>query len=301
MRGDVTLGATPVPWAFRFTVSEQSPVPYSIPARPRYRHPLRGAALPLPARPHAAHGHRHHRRAGRVAGGLMLTPYNGPGQNGPMIMDGLAARLVQTDPGGSERPTSRSRRSPAARPHLVAGLHPAPGVRPGRGDHRQHELPDGRHRPRRQRLHRRPARLQAPPQRHRVHHRLRPDPLQPHLGGRAGRRCGDRQHLPGDRPPHRPRPQGMAPLDDVPLANSVCPRPRLTTVWPFDYFHLNSIDVPPPTAAAALLAQHLGAVRHQPGDRAGEWEVGGKDSTSNRGPGTETNFQHDATRCPTER
>lgn len=87
-------------------------------------------------------------------------------------------------------------------------------------------------------------------------------------------------------------------LDHVRLTDShVSPRPG-SRVEPFDFFHVNSIDVEQNgdllvdarnTWAAYDLDPHTGQIR---------WQLGGKHSSFKLGPGTATAYQHDARQQP---
>jgi hypothetical protein len=83
-------------------------------------------------------------------------------------------------------------------------------------------------------------------------------------------------------------------LDHVPLASSYATATSTSRAEPFDYFHINSIDVGHEgdllvdarnTWAAYDVDAKTGQVR---------WELGGKHSSFKLGPGTVTAWQHDA-------
>ncbi len=87
-------------------------------------------------------------------------------------------------------------------------------------------------------------------------------------------------------------------LDHVPLANSYSSAAPTSRSEPFDYFHINSIDVEHDgdllvssrnTWAAYDVDAKTGQVR---------WELGGKHSSFKMGPGTATAWQHDARQQP---
>ena len=97
----------------------------------------------------------------QTPGDLFLAPYAGPGQYGPMILDGNGKLLWFKPPSGRSArggPARPGIRRPAG-PDLVAG--PADrrwASRQRRGDHQQ-LLPGNRRRPRRQRIRAGPARV----------------------------------------------------------------------------------------------------------------------------------------------
>ena len=83
-------------------------------------------------------------------------------------------------------------------------------------------------------------------------------------------------------------------LDHVPLQNSYSSAAPTSRSEPFDYFHINSIDVEQDgdllvdsrnTWAAYDVDAKTGQVR---------WELGGKHSSFKLGPGASTAWQHDA-------
>ena len=83
-------------------------------------------------------------------------------------------------------------------------------------------------------------------------------------------------------------------LDHVALASSYSPPAGSSTRWPFDFFHLNSINLDPDgsllissrnTWAAYDIDAHTGQVL---------WALGGKHSSFSEGRGAATAFQHDA-------
>jgi hypothetical protein len=87
-------------------------------------------------------------------------------------------------------------------------------------------------------------------------------------------------------------------LDHVPLTNSYSSAAPTTRAEPFDYFHINSVDVTQDgdllvgsrnTWAAYDLNPKTGQVR---------WELGGKDSSFRLEPGAATAWQHDPIQQP---
>jgi hypothetical protein len=87
-------------------------------------------------------------------------------------------------------------------------------------------------------------------------------------------------------------------LDHVALSDSYASGLRASRVTPFDYFHINAIDVQPGgellvdarnTWAAYDIDRRSGQVR---------WELGGKHSSYRMGAGTRIAWQHDARRQP---
>jgi hypothetical protein len=83
-------------------------------------------------------------------------------------------------------------------------------------------------------------------------------------------------------------------LDHVPLADSYASAKHASRTTPFDFFHINAVDVEQDgellvdarnTWAAYDIDAHSGQVR---------WQLGGKHSSFAMGPGTRTAWQHDA-------
>ena len=71
------------------------------------------------------------------------------------------------------------------------------------------------------------------------------DPIDCNLSSLGGpeRRRGDRQHLPGNRPARRASCAGNGTASTTSASRTPTARPTSSsTDWPFDYFHLNSID-----------------------------------------------------------
>lgn len=88
------------------------------------------------------------------------------------------------------------------------------------------------------------------------------------------------------------------PLDHVSLSHSVEPASGVTIQWPYDYFHLNSVQrrangsfllSSRDTSAMYILDGHSGQVIEQ---------IGGPHGDTRLGPGAETAFQHDAEEQP---
>ena len=155
----------------------------------------------------------------------------------------------------------------------------------GHGDARDHRLlvPRDRTVPGGRRPPGGPARVRDHAARDRARHELRAVAEADLSASAARRRTGRRRHRPGARASERTRALRVAQ-----------PRPRVDRGdacglqgHPFDYFHVNSIDIDGRRQPAGLGAQHLGALQ----DRArasGEviWRLGGKRSDFTMGPGT---------------
>ncbi|HEX5309196.1 MAG TPA: arylsulfotransferase family protein [Solirubrobacteraceae bacterium] len=88
------------------------------------------------------------------------------------------------------------------------------------------------------------------------------------------------------------------PVDHVPLTHSVEPANGVTIQWPYDFFHLNSVQrrsdgsyllSSRDTSAMYLIDGHSGQVVEQ---------IGGPHGNTKQGPGASTAFQHDAEEQP---
>jgi hypothetical protein len=82
-------------------------------------------------------------------------------------------------------------------------------------------------------------------------------------------------------------------LDHVGLAESYESARKASTRWPFDFFHINSINVDP-DGGLLVSARNTWAV-YDIDARSGKvlWRLGGRHSSFTQAPGTRTAFQHD--------
>jgi hypothetical protein len=83
-------------------------------------------------------------------------------------------------------------------------------------------------------------------------------------------------------------------LDHVALADSYTPVAGTSAVWPFDFFHLNSINLDP-DGTLLVSSRNTWAVDDidaQTGQLV--WTLGGKQSSFTEGHGAATSYQHDA-------
>jgi hypothetical protein len=87
-------------------------------------------------------------------------------------------------------------------------------------------------------------------------------------------------------------------LDHVPLSDSYSSAVGSSTEWPFDFFHVNSVDIQP--GGNVLLSARNTWALYELGGETGQIEAraGGKHSTIKMGSGTLTAYQHDATFLP---
>jgi hypothetical protein len=89
-----------------------------------------------------------------------------------------------------------------------------------------------------------------------------------------------------------------APLDHVPLTNSYSSPINATGEWPFDYFHLNSIDVQP--SGSILISSRNTSALYELNGSSGQVtaQIGGKHGSMTLGKGAATAYQHDAQVLP---
>jgi Arylsulfotransferase (ASST) len=87
-------------------------------------------------------------------------------------------------------------------------------------------------------------------------------------------------------------------LDHVALTDSYSTPYGASDEWPYDYFHMNSLD-PEPGGEMLISARNTWAL-YELSEQTGQVlaEAGGKQSTIKMGSGTLTAFQHDATLLP---
>jgi Arylsulfotransferase (ASST) len=87
-------------------------------------------------------------------------------------------------------------------------------------------------------------------------------------------------------------------LDHVALSDSYAKSKTSSTHWPFDFFHINSINLDP-DGSLLISARNTWAIYDVAPD-SGEiaWRLGGKSSSFKAGPGTQTAFQHDPRQLP---
>jgi len=87
-------------------------------------------------------------------------------------------------------------------------------------------------------------------------------------------------------------------VDHVPLAASYAKAETASAEWPFDYFHINTVD-PRPNGTTLISARNTWQL-YILEDRTGQVKVtiGGKDPSVRMEPGTYTAYQHDANTLP---
>jgi hypothetical protein len=87
-------------------------------------------------------------------------------------------------------------------------------------------------------------------------------------------------------------------LDHVPLSDSYASASHSSQTTPFDYFHINSIDVEQDGDLLVGARNTWAAYDVEPTSGRVRWQLGGKHSSFAMGPGTRTAWQHDARQQP---
>ncbi len=87
-------------------------------------------------------------------------------------------------------------------------------------------------------------------------------------------------------------------LDHVPLASSYSSAAHTSRAEPFDYFHINSIDVEQDGDLLVDSRNTWAAYDVDPNTGQVRWELGGRHSSFKLGPGASTAWQHDAVQQP---
>jgi hypothetical protein len=87
-------------------------------------------------------------------------------------------------------------------------------------------------------------------------------------------------------------------IDHVALGESYERASTSTTIWPFDFFHINSINLDP-DGTLLVSARNTWTV-YEIDARSGQvrWRLGGRQSSFTEGPGTRTAWQHDPRLLP---
>jgi hypothetical protein len=83
-------------------------------------------------------------------------------------------------------------------------------------------------------------------------------------------------------------------LDHVALSNSYSSPQGSSTQWPFDFFHLNSINLDPDGTMLISSRNTWAAYDIDPHSGQVLWQLGGKESSFSEGRGAATAYQHDA-------
>jgi hypothetical protein len=300
VHGKLTVGGKSYPFAFHFTTAVRDaighPASSAKPAgkptellashsRPELRAPLVTVTASS---------------AAQAGGDLFLAPYSGPGQDGPMIVDG-AGNLVWFDPLPAGTVAANLQvQSYEGKPVLTwwQGYIPPQGFGQGEDvivDSSYHQI----------------ARMRAgnglPADLHDFD--ITPqntvlltafDPIRCNLssfGGPADGAVTDSLFQEIDLKTHLVR-REWHPLDHVALTRSYASVSTSTTEWPYDYFHLNSIDVR--HDGSLLISARNTSALYEISPSTGRLiaQIGGKHGSDKLGSGTATAYQHDAEELP---
>jgi ABC-type amino acid transport substrate-binding protein len=301
VHGSVKLASATQPFAYRFVIAHQDPVDYAAAAAAsqqrdynEMQHFHSRPELEPPAIVVSA------RTSQGATGDLFAAPYNGPGPNGPMIFeesgnlvwfDRLAAGLAATDLqvqqlGGEPVLTWWQGRIPpqgfGQGEEIIdnSSYRQVGRVRAGNGYladlHEFHITPQGT------------ALLTVF------------DPIDCNLsslGGPSGAAVTDSSFQEIDLKTGLVRREWSS-LDHVGLSDSYSAATSASTIWPFDYFHLNSID--PLANGTTLISARNTSALYELNTVTGQViaNIGGRHSTVKLTAGAATAYQHDATVLP---
>lgn len=300
VHGKLTLAGKSYPFAFHFAIAVRDvlghPASTVKPAgktselfvfhsRPELHAPIVTIASSSPA---------------QAAGDVFLAPYSGPGQDGPMIVDG-SGNLVWFDPlpSGTES-TNLQVQQYEGRPVLTwwQGYIPPQGFGQGEeaiADSSYHQI----------------LRMRAGNGLLADLHefRITPqntafvtvfDPIRCNLssvGGPTNAAVTDSFFQEIDLHTHLVR-REWHPLDHVSLGQSYASATGSTTEWPYDYFHLNSIN--PRHDGSILISARNTSALYELSPSTGQViaQIGGKHGSEKLGAGAATAYQHDAEELP---
>ncbi|HTU79928.1 MAG TPA: arylsulfotransferase family protein [Solirubrobacteraceae bacterium] len=298
VHGTVKLGARTQPFAYRFVVARQDPVDYAAAASatsvPRdyneMQHFHSRPELQAPVLVVTAHA------AGTAGGDLFMAPYSGPGPSGPAIFE-EDGNLVWFHPlpKGTEA-TNLQVQQLDGQPVLTwwQGRIPPQGF--GQGE----EIIDNTAYKEIGRVHAGNGYMADLHEFHITSHDTALltvfDPIYCNLsslGGPSGAAVTDSSFQEIDLATGLVRREWNA-LDHVGLDESYSAATTATNVWPFDYFHLNSIDQL--ADGRTLISARNTSALYELDTTTGQvlTHIGGKHSTVKLAPGAATAYQHDA-------
>ena len=295
VRGTVTSAGTPTPFTFAFAVAQPdalAPEPVHHPAGdPNAKQHFRSRPdLEPPAVVVTAHSPQ------AAAGDIFTDPANGPGPSGPMILDG-SGQLVWFDPIPSgEESTNLQVQQLDGRPVLTwwQGYVPPQGFGIG-----EEVIDDGSYR--------QLMRVRAGNGYHADLHDFHIGPgdtavftvfnpiacdLAPYGGQLAGA-VTDGVYQEVDLRTGLVRREWHS-IDHVPLSASYNRLADGSLHWPFDFFHINSVDETPEGATLVSARNTWALYEIETAGGRVRATIGGKQSTVALTPGAVTAFQHDA-------
>ncbi len=300
VRGRVRAGTTTQPFAFWFVVAHEDTVLY-------------GAASATPPRDPDEMQHFHSRpeleaplidvttsSPETAPGDLFAAPYNGPGPSGPMIFEG-DGNLVWFDPlHGDLAATDLQVQQFEGQPVLTWWQ----GVIPPQGFGQGEDVIDNSSYQQIARVHAGNGYL-ADLHEFRITGQATAlltvfNPIDCDLssvGGPSGGAVTDSMFQEIDLRTGLVRREWDS-LNYVPLSDSYSSATSASTAWPFDYFHLNSID--PLADGRTLISARNTSTLYELDTLTGQvlTRIGGRHSNVKPAPGAATAFQHDATTLP---
>jgi Arylsulfotransferase (ASST) len=301
VRGSVKVGSKTQPFAFHFVVAHQDPVDYAAAAAPSQQHDYNEMQhfhsrpeLEPPAMVVSA------RSSQSAPGDLFAAPYNGPGPNGPMIFE-ESGNLVWFHPLRSGlSATDLQVQQLGGQPVLTwwQGRIPPQGF--GQGE----EIIDNSSYKEIGRVHAGNGYLADL---HEFHITQQGsalltvfDPIDCNLsslGGPSGGAVTDSSFQEIDLKTGLVRREWNS-LDHVALGDSYSAATSASTIWPFDYFHLNSIDQL--ADGRTLISARNTSALYELSTLSGQvlTRIGGRQSNVKLTAGAATAYQHDASVLP---
>jgi hypothetical protein len=300
VHGKLKVAGKSYPFAFHFTIAVPDPLghPASAPNPPaksgelfvfHSRLDLRAPMVTVNAA-----------SAGESPGDIFVAPYSGPGQDGPMIFDG-AGNLVWFDPlpPGTEAANLQVQQY-EGKPVLTwwQGYIPPQGF--GQGEE---VIANSNYR----QITKFRAGNGLPADLHEFHINSNDtvlltsfNPIRCNLSSVGGPRSAavtDSLFQEIDLKTHLVR-RDWHPLDHIALSQSYASPTGSTTEWPFDYFHINSID--PSSSGSTLISSRNTSALYELNSSTGQVtaQIGGKHPSEKLGAGAATAYQHDAQELP---
>jgi hypothetical protein len=300
VHGKVTRNGKTAPFAFHFTTAVENPLarPASAPNPPAKQGELdvfhSRPELHVPVITVGADSSQ------QSPGDIFVAPYSGVGQDGPMIFES-SGNLVWFDPlPANTEATNLQVQSYEGKPVLTwwQGYIPPQGF--GEGE----EVIDSSSY---QQIAKFPAGNGLPADLHEFRIMSNNtalmtsfDPIRCNLssvGGPSNGAVTNSVFQEIDLKTHLVR-REWSPLDHIALSSSYSSPINSAGEWPFDYFHLNSID-PQPNGSILISSRNTSAL-YELSQSSGQVtaQIGGKHSTVKLGAGTATAYQHDAQVLP---
>jgi hypothetical protein len=300
VHGKLTVGGKRYPFAFHFTIAVGDPLGHPAATTKAAGKPSELFTLHSRPEMHVPIVTVTGSSSQEAPGDIFLAPYSGPGQDGPMIVDG-AGNLVWFDPmpSGTEA-TNLQVQHYEGRPVLTwwQGHIPPQGFGQGEdviADSSYHQV----------------VRMRAGNGLLADLHEFRVtaqntalvtvfDPIRCNLssvGGPANGAVTDSLFQEIDLKTHLVR-REWHPLDHIALSQSYASPASTSPEWPYDYFHLNSVS--PRRDGSLLISARNTSALYELSPGTGELiaQIGGKHGSEKLGAGAATAYQHDAEELP---